>query len=40
MLLAAGGAAGSVAVWDIMTSLAVSSRYGKQLAKLREAAEA
>ena len=38
-LLAAGGAAGTVAVWDIMTSTAVSSRYGKQLAKLREAAE-
>ena len=44
MLLAAGGAAGSVAVWGIMaagsvavwgimTSTMVSSRYGKQHAK-------
>ena len=37
-LLAAGGAMGTVAVWDIMTSAAVTSRYGKQLAKLRNAA--
>ncbi len=39
-LLAAGGAMGTVAVWDIMTSTAVTSRYGKQLARLRAAAEA
>ena len=39
-LLAAGGAMGTVAVWDLMTSAAVTSRYGKKLAKLRNAAEA
>ena len=39
-LLAAGGAMGTVAVWDIMTSAAVTSRYGRQLAKLHSAAEA
>lgn len=39
-LLAAGGAGGTVAVWDIMTSTAVTARYGRQLAKLRNAAEA
>lgn len=30
-LLAAGGAAGTVAVWDILTNAAVSSKYGKQV---------
>ena len=39
-LLAAGGAMGTVAVWDIMTSAAVTARYGRKLAKLRSAAEA
>ena len=39
-LLAAGGAMGTVAVWDIMTSAAVTARYGRKLAKLRSAADA
>jgi periodic tryptophan protein 1 len=30
-LLAAGGAAGTVAVWDVLTNAAVSNRYAKQL---------
>ena len=34
-LLAAGGAAGTVAVWDVLTSGPVASRYGKHFAKCR-----
>jgi periodic tryptophan protein 1 len=36
-LLAAGGAAGTVAVWDVLTNAAVATRYGKQLAQSRTA---
>ena len=34
-LLAAGGAKGTVAVWDVTTSAAVQTRFGKQLAAAR-----
>ena len=37
-LLAAGGAAGTVAVWDVLTNAAVAARFGKQLAQSRSAA--
>ena len=36
-LLAAGGAAGTVAVWDLFTNAAAANRYGKQLAQSRPA---
>ena len=32
-LLAAGGAAGTVVVWDVLTSAPVANRYGKQFAR-------
>ena len=35
-LFAAGGAKGSVVVWDILTSSAVASRYGKELVQARQ----
>ena len=37
-LLAAGGAMGTVAVWDIMSNAAVMSKYGRQLSKAVAAA--
>ena len=37
-LLAAGGALGTVAVWDITTSSAVMSKYGRQLSRAAAAA--
>ena len=39
-LIAAGGAMGTVAVWDITTSAAVMSKYGRQLSKAVAAASA
>lgn len=35
-LIAAGGANGTVAVWDITTSAAVQGKYGQQLAANRQ----
>lgn len=37
-LLAAGGATGTVAVWDITTNAAVMSKYGRSLSKAVAAA--
>ena len=37
-LLAAGGAMGTVAVWDITSNAAVMSKYGRQLSKAVAAA--
>ena len=37
-LIAAGGASGTVAVWDITTNAAVMSKYGRMLSKAVAAA--
>ena len=39
-LIGAGGAKGSVAVWDISTSPAVQAKYGRALASSRQASAA
>ena len=39
-LIGAGGAKGSVAVWDITTSPAVEAKYGRTLAAMRRASSA